>query len=164
MTIGYMLVGMFGLALLNVPIAVALLTGWTLIFARNLAEGDDVAQNVWLLVLGVIVLSIMMQVGTFDTYAEVAPVAVEAATAERYFLIEPARVSTDGFQISAVQAFALIAGLGAIAIVLAARLVDAESGARRMGPFLYLFVAVMLIALFVAIIVQPDSSLFGVPK
>ncbi|QEW27762.1 ABC transporter permease [Roseovarius indicus] len=116
------------------------------------------------LVLGVIVLSIMMQVGTFDTYAEVAPVAVEAATSERYFLIEPARVATDGFQISAVQAFALIAGLGAIAIVLAARLVDAESGARRMGPFLYLFVAVMLIALFVAIIVQPDSSLFGVPK
>ncbi|MEQ9054142.1 MAG: hypothetical protein RLO38_05485, partial [Roseovarius confluentis] len=67
------------------------------------------------LVLGVVVLSIMMQVGTFDTYAEVAPVAVEAATSERYFLIEPARVSTDGFQISAVQAFALIAGLGAIA-------------------------------------------------
>ena len=55
-------------------------------------------------------------------------------------------------------------GLGAIAIVLAARLVDAESGARKMGPFLYLFVAAMLIALFVAIIVQPDSSLFGVPK
>ncbi|MDM8165621.1 ABC transporter permease [Roseovarius sp.] len=116
------------------------------------------------LVLGVIVLSIMMQVGTFDTYAEVAPVAVEAATSERYFLIEPARVAADGFRISPVQAFALIAGLGAIAIVLAARLVDAESGARKMGPFLYLFVAAMLIALFVAIIVQPDSSLFGVPK
>ena len=76
----------------------------------------------------------------------------------------PARIWGGVVNTLAALGTALIAGLGAIAIVLAARLVDAESGARRMGPFLYLFVAAMLIALFVAIIVQPESSLFGVPK
>lgn len=50
------------MASIAVPIAVALLTGWTLIFARNLAEGDDVAQNVWLLVLGVIAFMALMSV------------------------------------------------------------------------------------------------------
>ncbi|WP_397543885.1 ABC transporter permease subunit [Roseovarius salis] len=113
------------------------------------------------LVLGVVVISIMLQVATYDTYAEVAPSAVEGATATRYFLIEPARVAADGFPISPVQAFALVAGLAAIAFVFAARLADAEAGARRMGPFLYLFVAALLIALFVAIIVQPETTLFG---
>lgn len=50
------------MASIAVPIAVALLTGWTLVFARNLAEGDDVAQNVWLLVLGVIAFMALMSV------------------------------------------------------------------------------------------------------
>ncbi|MEC7525673.1 MAG: HAMP domain-containing sensor histidine kinase [Myxococcota bacterium] len=50
------------LASIAVPIAIALLTGWTLIFAQNLAEGDDVAANVWLLVLGVIAFVTLMSV------------------------------------------------------------------------------------------------------
>jgi signal transduction histidine kinase len=39
------------LASVAVPLAIALLVGWTLIFAQNLAGGAT-AQNVWLLVLG----------------------------------------------------------------------------------------------------------------
>ncbi len=40
------------LASVAVPLAIALLVGWTLIFAQNLAGGGASAQNVWLLVLG----------------------------------------------------------------------------------------------------------------
>lgn len=41
------------LASVAVPLAIALLVGWTLIFAQNLAGSEDAtAQNVWLLVLG----------------------------------------------------------------------------------------------------------------
>lgn len=40
------------LASVAVPLAIALLVGWTLIFAQDLAGGEAAAQNVWLLVLG----------------------------------------------------------------------------------------------------------------
>jgi len=42
------------MASIALPIAIALLVGWTLVFAGNLAQGDAVATNIWLLVLGVI--------------------------------------------------------------------------------------------------------------
>lgn len=48
------------MASIAVPIALALLVGWTLVFARNLADGGDVAQNVWLLVLGVVAFVVLM--------------------------------------------------------------------------------------------------------
>lgn len=113
------------------------------------------------MVLGVVVIGIMLQVGTYDSYGELPPQAVSAPLADRYFLTAPARVTTDGAAISQVQAFALLAGLAAIAFVLAARLTDAEAGARRMGLFLYLFVAVLLVALFIALTLQPDTGLAG---
>ena len=50
------------MASIAVPIAIALLTGWTLVFARNLAEGDSTASNVWLLVTGVIAFFVLMSV------------------------------------------------------------------------------------------------------
>jgi ribose transport system permease protein len=114
------------------------------------------------LVLAIVVIGIMLQVATYGTYAEVSPQAVTAPISERYFLDAPARVSSDGFAISQVQAFALIGALAALAFVFVARLTEAEATARRMGLFLYFFVAVLLVALFVAIIVQPESRLFGV--
>lgn len=40
------------LASVAVPLAIALLVAWTLIFAQNLAEGHATAQNVWLLIVG----------------------------------------------------------------------------------------------------------------
>lgn len=50
------------MASIAVPIAIALLVGWTLVFAQNLAKGEDVAQNLWLLVLGVIAFATLMSV------------------------------------------------------------------------------------------------------
>ncbi|HJL18143.1 MAG TPA: HAMP domain-containing sensor histidine kinase [Sandaracinaceae bacterium LLY-WYZ-13_1] len=50
------------MASIAVLIAIALLAGWTIIFAQNLAKGDDVAANVWLLVLGVIAFATLMSV------------------------------------------------------------------------------------------------------
>lgn len=116
------------------------------------------------LVLGAVVVSIMLQVGTYDTYAATKPVAVEAAAlTERYFLIEPARVSGERWIMSPVQGAVLLTALAAIAFVFAARLVEAEAASRRMGLFLYIFVVVMIAALFIAVIVaQPDSYFFGV--
>ena len=51
------------MASVALPISIALLVGWTLIFAGNLATGDDVAANVWLLVGGIaafVTLSVQM--------------------------------------------------------------------------------------------------------
>lgn len=50
------------MASVAVPIAVALLVGWTFVFAQNLAGGGDVAQNLWLLVLGVLAFVALMSV------------------------------------------------------------------------------------------------------
>lgn len=50
------------LASTAVALAVALLVGWTLIFADNLARGEDLAANVWLLVLGVVAFVAIMSV------------------------------------------------------------------------------------------------------
>lgn len=57
------------LASVAVPLAIALLVGWTVTFARNLAEGDATAQNVWLLVLGsvafIAILSVLVMFAIF---------------------------------------------------------------------------------------------------
>lgn len=50
------------MASIAVPIAIALLTGWTLVFARNLSTGDSTASNVWLLVTGVVAFVVLMSV------------------------------------------------------------------------------------------------------
>ena len=51
------------MASIAVPIAIALLVGWTLVFARNMAEGGGgIASDVWLLVLGVIAFAMLMSV------------------------------------------------------------------------------------------------------
>lgn len=110
------------------------------------------------MVLGLIVIGIMLQIGTRDGLAGAEPVAITGALADRYFLTPPARV---GAAVTLTQGLALLAGLAALAFVFTARLVDAEAGARRMGLFLYLLVGVLMIALFVALVVQPDSMLFG---
>lgn len=80
------------------------------------------------------------------------------ALADRYFLTPPPRV---GPVLTLAQGLALLAGLAAVAFVFTARLVEAESGARRMSLFLYLLVAALMVALAVALLVQPESLLFG---
>lgn len=46
----------------TVPLSVFLLVGWTMFTARNIAESGEVAQNVWLMVLGVLSLIVIMSV------------------------------------------------------------------------------------------------------
>jgi signal transduction histidine kinase len=46
----------------TVPLSVFLLVGWTTFTVRNIAESGEVAQNVWLLVLGVLSLVVIMSV------------------------------------------------------------------------------------------------------
>ncbi|UJR83837.1 sensor histidine kinase [Sandaracinus amylolyticus] len=46
----------------TVPLSVFLLVGWTTFTARNIAESGEVAQNVWLLILGVLSLIVIMSV------------------------------------------------------------------------------------------------------
>jgi signal transduction histidine kinase len=48
------------MASVALPIALALLVGWTLVFAENLARGEEVAANVWLLVLGVVAFVVLI--------------------------------------------------------------------------------------------------------
>lgn len=111
------------------------------------------------LVLGLIVIGIMLQVGTRGSFSS-DPVAVSAALADRYFLTLPARVGP-GLGLTATQAIALLAGAALLAFVFTARLVNAEAGVRRMGLFPYVLVAVFILALFVALVVQPETTLFG---
>ncbi len=57
------------MASIAVPIAIALLVGWTLVFAGNLAQGDDIATSVWLLVAGVIAfIALVVQMVMFAVY------------------------------------------------------------------------------------------------
>jgi len=57
------------MAAVALPISLALLVGWTLIFAGNLAQGDDVAANVWLLVGGVLAfITLTVQMVMFAVY------------------------------------------------------------------------------------------------
>lgn len=114
------------------------------------------------LVLSLIVVGIMLQVATQGTYAEMDYEAVKGTLSHRYFLMQPAQASVNATMISLPQGLALLAGTAAVAFVFVARLVSSEAKSRDMGLFLYLLVVCMLIALSVAIILQPDSQLFGV--
>lgn len=45
-----------------VPLSVALLVGWTLLLAKNLAENEEITMDVWLLVLGAISFVVIIAV------------------------------------------------------------------------------------------------------
>ncbi|SEM36199.1 ribose transport system permease protein [Roseovarius azorensis] len=112
------------------------------------------------LVAAIITIGIMIQVATYGTYAEPGLVEATGALSEKYFLIQPARVNSGAMPLSATQGMALLVGFAALAFVFTARLIDAEAGARRLGLFLYLFIAVLLVGLFVVALLQTDTQLF----
>ena len=114
------------------------------------------------LVLGLVVTGIMLHVATKGTYSAGEHQLVTEALASRYFLFPPADIDGGGgFALSSIQGVALLVGLAAVAFVAAARLMNADAGARRMTLFLYIFVAVLMVALFAAAIIQPEFRLFG---
>ena len=114
-------------------------------------------------VLGAIVVGIMLHVATAEIYlpAEAVAGAAQGPLMERYFLIPPGGGASVGFALSPIQQIAFIAALAAVVLTFAARLTQAEAPARRMGLFLYLFVAALILALFALVGMQGDLTLFG---
>lgn len=103
------------------------------------------------LILGFVVVGIMLQVATIDLYTEAGSVIANAPLAERYFLVEPARIDGEDFGLSRIKALALLTCLAAISFTVAARLMDQKGGQRRMGLFQYLFIIALMLALFIAV-------------
>jgi ribose transport system permease protein len=114
-------------------------------------------------VLGAIVVSIMLHVSTAEVYLPAEPVAglAQGPLLDRYFLTAPAQVGEIGLGLSPLQRVAFIAALAVVVLTFAARLTTAEAPARRMGLFLYLFVAVLILALFALVGMQGDLTLFS---
>lgn len=114
------------------------------------------------LVLALVVVGIMLHVATHGTYSGGEHHLVVEALADRYFLFPPPGSGAgESFALTTTQGLALLVGLAAIAFVAAARLMNADAGSRRMTLFLYVFVAVLVAALFAASVIQPEFRLFG---
>lgn len=113
-------------------------------------------------VLGAGVIGIMLQVATSATYLTAAPMPLhDAAIATRYLLSAPAAGPDFGFALSPIQLTAFLAASAFATFVVAARMMKAEAGARRMSLFLYLLVAVLLLSLFAAIFLEGAPNLFN---
>jgi ribose transport system permease protein len=106
-------------------------------------------------VLGAVVVTIMLQVGTYD--ALVPPPAAKAAAQSsdlltRYLLLPPApAVSSAGLTFSTLQKVALAVVAALSALTLAARVAVAEATSARLGTFLYVVIAVLIIVVFLLI-------------
>ena len=113
-------------------------------------------------VLATGVVGIMLHVATSATYlpAEAVASAPQGALMTRYLLTTPAETAAMGFDLSPIQSFAFLAAVAAVVLVLAARLINAEARVQRMGLFLYVVVAVLLVALFAVVAGQGDVTLF----
>jgi len=112
------------------------------------------------LVLALVVTGIAIHVATSASYVTDGTITAAGNLTEKYFLIAPAHVNADAIRLTWIQGAALLLGLTVIAGIVVAKLVDAEAGAKKLGPFLYLFIVALLLALFVAVVVQPESQIF----
>lgn len=105
------------------------------------------------LVLGAVVVGIMLQVATSGTYLPADPVAgsAQGALMTRYLLDAPEAGAGFGLALSPIQKIAFLSAVALVVLVFTARLINAESRARQMGLFLYVFVAVLILALFAVV-------------
>lgn len=102
-------------------------------------------------VLGAIVASIVLHVATSAAYLPTEPVAAiaQGPLLDRYVLTAPAQA---GLGLSPLQRVAFIAALAVVVLTFAA---------RRMGRFLCLFVAALILALLALVAMQGDLTLFS---
>lgn len=116
------------------------------------------------LVLGVVVAGIMLHIATMGSYLPAEPVAgaAQGELMARYLLDLPGSGADLGFMLSPLQKLAFLAALALVVLVFTARLIHAESRAQRMGLFLYVFVAVLILALFAVVAGQDGGALTGV--
>ena len=112
-------------------------------------------------VLASVVIGIMLHVATSSVYMPVEPVmAVTGDLLTRYLLVSPTETASFGLVFSPIQKFAFLAAFAAVVLALAARLINAEARTKRMGLFLYIFVAVLIVALFAVVAGQGNLTLF----
>ncbi len=113
-------------------------------------------------VLAAVVLGIMLQVATSATYLPTDPLLTVAQSPlmTRYLLTTPAEAASLGVSLSPIQQVAFLVATAVVILVIAARLINAEANVRRMGLFLYFFVAVLVLALFAVVAGQSDLTLF----
>ena len=121
-------------------------------------------------VLGVVVVGIMLQISTYDTYAVVAALP-DGATApplpplgplvSRYMLLHPAGAAADvGPLLSPLQKV-LFGTAGVLAaLTVAFRIMVAEATSLRFGVFLYVFIGVLIVLLMLAIGTQGHALPF----
>ncbi len=115
------------------------------------------------IVLGLVVVGIMLQVATYDSYVagaalvEVLPAEPAGSLAERYFLLPPYEsppldgTGLAGPGLSPVQTFAFAAIAVLLLVILTARVSVAEARSRRLGVFVYLSIGALIALLFVAL-------------
>ena len=113
-------------------------------------------------VLATIVVGIMLQVATSALYLPAEPLTTltQGPLLTRYLLTTPAEAVQLGLSLSPLQQIAFFLATAAVVLVFAARLMNAEANARRMGLFLYIFVAVLVLALFALVAGQGEMTLF----
>lgn len=115
------------------------------------------------LVLGAVVIGIMLLVATSGTYlpAEAVPGAAQGPLLTRYLLDVPGGGADLGLALSPIQKTAFLGVFALVTLVFTARLINAESKARQMGLFLYVFIAVLILALFAVVAGQGAGGLFS---
>lgn len=104
------------------------------------------------------VVAIMLQVSTSATYltADPAPLA-NASTATRYLLTDTATAPGLSVGLSPLQIAAFIASAAIAVFVVVARVINAEARKQRMGLFIYLFIATLVLALLGVVAIQGDQ-------
>ena len=112
-------------------------------------------------VLATVVAGIMLHVATSATYLPADPLTTVAQgpLLTRYLLTSPAQAANLGISLSPIQNIAFLVATAAVVLVLAARLMNAEANVRRMGLFLYIFVAALVLALFAVVAGQSHLAL-----
>jgi ribose transport system permease protein len=104
-------------------------------------------------VLACVVAGIMLQVATAATYLPPGGPA-HVTTGDlmtRYLLVPPAEAAKADVTFSPIQQVAFFIALLGVSLTFAARLTNAEAHAKRMGVFLYVFIAILLAAFLVVV-------------
>ena len=70
--------------------------------------------------------------------------------AYKYFLYTPVRLGDATWLSTPVQTFALLSSVSVVCFVFVAKLTSSERAVKKMGLFPYIFIAVFILAAFVA--------------
>ncbi len=110
--------------------------------------------------LGAIVVTIMLQVATADTFVSAAPgKAPVAALSTRYLLLpQPEGGVSPSFALSTLQTWALAAAAAFAVLAVAARVMTAEARSARFGAFLYVTIGALILLLFLVIGVESRAG------